>query len=307
MTPDLLIVGAGPAGVSAALWARARELEVLVLDGAPAPGGQLHAVHFHPQDLPGFETGDGPALAAIHARQLVAAGVPVRMNACVSVLEGGPGTPGHRSVRLADGERIGAPAVLIASGVRRRRLGVPGERELEGAGVSYSATRDRERLAGRRIIVVGSGDAAFENALLLAREDCDVTLLVRGEPQARAGFRARVRDEPRIRLRTGVRVTAVLGEAAVRGVHAVGPAGEEELPADGVVVKVGVKSNSEWCADAVALDAEGFVRVDAQLATSSPRVWAAGDITRPLPPSISAALGQGARAAATIAAALRES
>jgi thioredoxin reductase (NADPH) len=299
---DLLIVGAGPAGVSAALWARPLELSVLLLDGAPAPGGQLHAVHFHPADVPGFEQGDGPALAAAYARQLAAASVPLRTAAEAVALEPSAEAP---AVRLAGGERLEAAAVLVASGVRRRRLGVPGEREFEGRGVSFSATRDRVALAGRRVAVVGGGDAAFENALLLAAAGCDVTLLVRGEPHARSGFRERVAASPRVRVRTGTRVVEVRGDEAVRGLRLEGPDGAVELETDALVVKIGVVPNTEWCRQAVEVDPDGYVRVDERLATSAARVWAAGDVTRPSPPSIPVALGQGAHAVAMVRAALR--
>lgn len=307
MSLDLLIVGAGPAGVSAALWARTVELSVLLLDGAPGPGGQLHAVHFHPYDVPGFEHGDGEALARVYARQLAAANVELRAGAMASALEPSPGEGAAAAVLLRTGERLEALAVLVASGVRRRRLDVPGERELEGRGVSFSGTRDRERLAGGRVLVVGGGDAAHENALLLAAAGCDVTLLVRGRPRARAEFRARVAAEPRIRVRTGARVLEILGDDTVRGARVEDSAGAMEYVADAIVVKVGVVPNSEWCAGVLALDPEGYVRVDSRLATSARGVWAAGDITRPVPPSIPVAVGQGAQAASMVRAALRGS
>jgi thioredoxin reductase (NADPH) len=305
MSLDLLIVGAGPAGVSAALRAREIDLSVLLLDGAPAPGGQLHAMHFHPQDVPGFEQGDGAALAQAYARQLAAARVPLRSDALAVALEMGTAAGDPATVRLVTGERIEALAVLVASGVRRRRLAVPGESELEGRGVSFSATRDRERFAGRRVLVVGGGDAAHENALLLAAAGSDVTLLVRGRPRARTEFRDRVAAAPRIRVRCEARVLAILGDDAVRGALVEDADGVAECAADGVVVKAGVVPNSEWCSDVLALDPEGYVQVDAHLATSAPRVWAAGDVTRPLPPSIPVAVGQGAQAASMVRAALR--
>jgi thioredoxin reductase (NADPH) len=304
---DLVIVGAGPAGVSAALRAHELDLAVLLLDGAPEPGGQLHAMHFHPQDVPGFEQGDGAALAQAYARQLAAAGVPLRMGAPAEGLEPTRSGTGPAAVRLASGERVEALAVLVASGVRRRRLDVPGERELEGRGVSFSGTRDRERFAGGRVLVVGGGDAAYENALLLAAAGCAVTLLVRDRPRARSEFRARVAAEARIRVRSGARVLAILGDGAVRGVVVEDAAGVAECAADGVVVKAGVVPNSEWCSGALALDEQGYVRVDGRLATSAPRVWAAGDVTRAVPPSIPVAVGQGAQAASMVRAALRGS
>ena len=303
MTSELLIVGAGPAGVSAALWARALELDVTLIEGAPSPGGQLHAVHFHPPDLPGIESGDGPQIAASYARQLVSQGVPLRSEVVATALESGDA--GHApAVRLSTGERIEAQAVLVATGVRRRRLEVAGEREFEGCGVSYSATRDRDVLAGRRVAVVGGGDAALENALLLVAAGCEVVLLVRGEMRARPEFRTRVLAEPRIALREGVRVTAVLGGAWLRALRVESADGEHDVPCEAVVVKIGVLPNTEWCRGALAQDAEGFVRIDARFATSAPRIFAAGDCTRPVLPSIPVALAHGAQAAAMIRAML---
>jgi thioredoxin reductase (NADPH) len=302
---DLAVVGAGPAGISAALWARSLELDVLLVDAAPAPGGQLHAVHFHPLAVPGFEHGDGPALAAAYTRQLAASGVPWRGD-CASVSLRPPGDSGEPAeVGLTGGEPVLARAVLIATGVRRRRLGVPGERELEGRGVSFSATRDHARLAGRTVAVVGGGDAAFENALMLAAAGGFVDLLVRGEPRARSEFRERVAADRRIRVHRDARVTAIVGEGGVTGVRFEGPGGGGEIAAQGVVIKIGVLPNSEWCRDAVGTDEEGYVRVDAGLATSAIGVWAAGDITRPVPPSVPVAIGQGAQVATAIRAAIR--
>ena len=132
-----------------------------------------------------------------------------------------------------------------------------------------------------------------------------MTLLVRGRPRARAEFCARVAADRRIRVRQGARVLAILGDDAIRGAVVEDAGGVAECAADGVVVKAGVVPNTEWCSGALALDAEGYVRVGAHLATSAPRVWAAGDVTRPTPPSIPVAMGQGAQAASMVRAALR--
>jgi len=299
---ELVIVGAGPAGVAAALRARTLELDALVLEAGERPGGQLHAVHFHPHDVPGFEAGDGAVLAQDYARQLAAAAVRLRTGVRAERLDAGGGAP---AVHLAGGGRLSARAVLIASGARRRTLGVPGERELEDRGVSYSATRDRERLAGRRVVVVGGGDAAHENALLLAAAGSTVTLLVRGIARARVEFRGRVAREARIRVCEHATVLSIEGDGAVNAVRWRDGAGDHEEPVEGVVIKVGVLPGTEWCRGAIATDADGFARVGADLATSAPHVWACGDVVRPLPPSVAVAIGQGTQAVAAIRAALR--
>lgn len=305
MSPELVVVGAGPAGISAALWARSLELDVLLLDAAPTPGGQLHVVHFHPLAVPGFEQGDGPALAATCTRQLESAGVPW-LGDCVAVsLRPSASLEEPAEVACADGRGFPARAVLVASGVRRRRLEVPGERELEGRGVSFSATRDQARLAGLPVAVVGGGDAAYENALLLAAAGSEVDLFVRGEVRARSEFRERVAAEGRVRVHRSARVTAILGERFVTAVRVEHDGAAEEIATRGVVIKIGVLPNSEWCRATLETDAEGYVRTDADLATSAPGVWAAGDIVRPVPPSIPVAMGQGAQAATAIRRALR--
>jgi thioredoxin reductase (NADPH) len=301
---ELVIVGAGPAGVSAALWAKSLHLDVLLLEGGEAAGGQLFHVHFHPRELPGLEAGDGRAIAATYARQLAEGGIPVRYGVRAQSLETGPPVV----VVLAGGERIECRALLITCGARRRTLGVPGEDSFAGRGLSYSATRDRAELAGKRVAVIGGGDAAFENALLLTAAGCDVTVVARGTARARSEFQRRLAAEPRARLLEHTRVLAIEGDDRVRALRIAGagsPAGGESLPCEGVVVKVGVVPNTEWCRSALEHDAEGWLRVDGAFATSAPGVWAAGDVVRPALASVPVAAGHGALAVAAIRASLR--
>ena len=304
MSLDLLIVGAGPAGVSAGLWARELGLTATVVESASMPGGQLQHVHFSPRDVAGVRAVDGAAIASLYALQLADAGVPLigdRMAASLELRGADGEQPG---VLFTSGERLSARAVLVATGARRRRLDVPGERELEGRGVSYSATRDRLQFAGRPVVVVGGGDAAYENALILADAGCDVTLLVRRVARARPQFLARVAASPRILVRTGVTLLEVLGEGQVRGLKIADSAGERGLACTGVVIKAGVIPNSEWCRTMLAHDDAGYLKVDARHATSAPHVWAAGDVTRPMLPSIPVALSHGAETVASIREAL---
>ena len=298
--PELLIVGAGPTGVSAALWARGLSLSARLIERGESPGGQLHMVHFRPRDVAGVAAVDGPGLSRAYAEQLDAAGVDLTTGSAAAALEPGSGPRDLPAVRLADGSRIEAEAVLIATGARRRPLEVPGAAALEGHGVSYSATRDREWLAGRDVAVVGGGDAAFENALILTSVGCTVTLLSRGASRARPDFRSRIAGEPRIRLEEGIEVREVLGAERVAGLRIADARGERVLACEAVVVKIGVIPNSEWCRGVLAHEPGGWLRVDARFATSATRVWAAGDVVRPLLPSIAVAMAQGAQAVAVI-------
>jgi thioredoxin reductase (NADPH) len=298
---ELVIVGAGPAGISAALWARSHEMPALVLESEAGPGGQLLHVYFEPRDLAGMPPGDGAAIATRYQKQLADSGVTVRYGALVQSLAVAP----RLLLALVAGEEIATRALLIATGARRRRLGVPGERELEDRGVTFSATRDRERLAGHAVAVVGGGDAAAENALMLAQAGCDVTLIARGALRARPAFRERVAAEPRVRVLVHTRVVRVLGESQVTGLELQSPTGSSQLACDGVVIKVGVVPNTEWCREVLPHDEDGYLRVDAEYATGVPGVWAAGDVIRPAVLSAAVAVGQGVLAASAIRRALR--
>jgi thioredoxin reductase (NADPH) len=305
VTCELLVIGAGPAGVSAALWARSQGLDVRVIEGGSAPGGQLHHVHFHPSEVAGFPDGDGPALADAFARQLRDAAIDVRYGAEARALDPGSGGDAPPAVTLEDGERIAGLALLVATGVRRRTLGVPGEAELADRGVSYSARRDRAAFAGQDVLVVGGGDAAYENALLLTEVDCRVTIAARRTPRARREFKDRVRHVPGIDVLEGARVAAILGDDRVRAVRLEHHGEVLERRFAAVVIKVGVVPNTEWCRDRLAHDAEGFLVVDARHRCSADRVWAAGDVVRPRLLAVVVALGAAALAVADVRAVLR--
>ncbi len=291
----VLVVGGGPAGIATALWCRTLGLEARVLESAERPGGQLQRIYSMVGNYPGLR-GTGAELAAALEAQARAAELDLRCGVAAAGLD-----PERGEVALEGGGHERGDCLVLATGTRPRELGVPGEAGLLGRGVSGSATRDRARFAGRPVVVVGGGDAAFENALLLAEVGCPVTLVVRGvAPRARAEFRRRVEDSKRIELLPGTRVEAILGTDRVEAVRLAGPAGAFERPAAGVVVKIGVAPNTEWCRGAIALDQEGYPRLGPGLRASHPRVRVAGDLTHPALPSLAHAVGSGAQAAAEI-------
>ncbi len=301
MTDELLIVGSGPAGVSAALWAQTFGIRARILERAAQPGGQLHLVHFHPVEIPGIAEGTGPEIAAAFAAQLAATGIAFQAGAeAASIAADGS----EVTVTMADGSRVTANALLVATGLRRRRLGVPGETEFAGRGVTYSARLDREHLAGAEVVVVGGGDGAFENAWLLTEVGCRVTLLVRGRPSARPEFRARAASDPNITVLERAAVVALEGGQRLERVRLSHEGRTLELPARGAVIKIGMTPNAEWCTG-LDRDPDGYVVADARGRTSRARVWAAGDVVRPLLPSIAVAAGSAATAMADLRAQLR--
>jgi len=276
MSDALVVVGAGPAGIHAAILARRAGLAVRLLEAGGEPGGQLRRTWSRLTSVP-EHAGPGVDYAGVLAQRLAAADVTPENVEATGLARRGPSF----EIALAAGVAIGARAVIVATGLRPRALGVPGERELRDRGVSPSATRDRAKFSGRPVVVVGGGDAAYENALLLAAAGAIVTLAVRGRPRARDEFRKRVASERKITVLEGARVTAIRGDREVEGVELATPDGARALEAAGVFVKVGAVPNSEWCRKALDCDGEGFVKADLSRATSWKGVWAAGDVTRP--------------------------
>jgi thioredoxin reductase (NADPH) len=288
---DLVIVGGGPAGIAAALWAWDLKLRFAALDAGREPGGQLHRVYNQVADYPGVEAADGAGIARAFAEHLARHRVELRAGVAAERLDAESGAVEAGGVRLV------ARFVLLATGVRRRALGVPGEAELAGRGVCPSATRHAGEFAGRRVLVAGGGDAALEEALILA-EVCDrVTLAHRGASfRARPDFRARVAAHPRIEVLFGAELRAIVGDGRVEGVRLNRAAADETLAVEGVFVCVGVEPNSEIARGQLGLDPAGYVVTDVRGRTSADRVYAAGDVRAGSSWTIAGAVGDGASA-----------
>lgn len=295
---DALILGAGMAGISAALGLRGLGLETLLLEEALLPGGQLHEIHAAILDYPLAYGCDGARFASRVLEDARAAKL--------SILAGSPVTEISTRGRWAEreGERYTARAILIAAGLRRRALGVPGERDLLGRGVSHSANRDRTLYAGGPVVVVGGGTAAVEDALLCAELGSPVTLIHRSARfRARSDFLARARKHPSIKIVPNARVTRILGGQSVEGIEyrTKGSGTTRPLHTNAVYVRIGWEPRTELLRGQLGLDRAGYVRVKPGCPTTAPGVFAAGDVCSPRWPSIANAAGQGAVAAWEIA------
>jgi thioredoxin reductase (NADPH) len=189
---------------------------------------------------------------------------------------------------------------LIATGLKRRWLGIPGERELLGRGVSLSANRDRTVYAGKPVVVIGGGTGAVEDALLCAEVGCPVTLLNRSARfRARTDFLDRARKNSSIRIILNAEARRILGKDSVEGIdyRTKGSRVTRTLKADGVFVRIGWEPRTELLRRQLALDRAGYVRVRPGGLTAVPGVFAAGDVCSPRCPTIANAAGQGAAAA----------
>lgn len=299
---DVIIIGAGPAGLSAAFWCDELGLDTLVLEQADQIGGQLHRVYNPIENYLGIKTRNGKELLELFSRDVDAAEFDLWTGVAVDSID-----LRAKRISLRSGEVLQAISMIIATGVRPRELGIPGEKEFIGAGMIESGTRDRELFAGKDVCVIGGGDAAVENALLLGEVCATVTLVHRGKKlRARREFAERVQPNHRVTVFTESVVTRIMGDAGVEAVEIQRKGGLKpfQLAVRGVLIRIGVEPNTDLFREQIVVDEKGYVGVNSEQETSVPMVFAIGDVSNPIAPTISGATGAGATAAKVIAARL---
>lgn len=295
---DVAIVGAGMAGLGTAVWARRLGLSAVVLEAAPQEGGQLRAIQGHIVDYPGLGRLRGRTLADRLRRQAEAAGAELRLEQPVRRIDGSTRTC------QTDGGSITAGAVVLATGLSRRRLGVPGEAEFLASPLLRRPSRAPQFYRDKRVAVVGGGDRALENALLLARVAGRVYLIHRREGfRARPDFQQAIAGEPIIEplLRTEVRAMR-LGGAAPLTLELMQGDIPLALPVDTACIYIGNQPNTELLQGQVEQTESGYIVTDGTGRTSLPGIYAVGDVcTPPQFQSLVTAAGQAMAVAKQIA------
>ena len=299
---DVIIIGAGPAGLSTAFWCDELGLDALVLEQAEEVGGQLHRVYNPINNYLGLKAHDGEELLVHFTADLDDAEFDLWTQTSISSVD-----LKARRISLASGEELQSIAIVIATGVRPRELGVPGEKEFVGKGMIESGARDRDRFAGHDVCVVGGGDAAVENALLLAEVCPTVTLVHRGRKlRARREFTEQLQAKHCITVFTESVLTRIIGSDRVEAVEIQRKQGLKpfQLAVRGVLIRIGVEPNTELFREQIETDERGYLVVNSQQETNVPMIFAIGDVSNPLAPTISSATGAGATAAKVIASRL---
>ena len=301
---DVIIIGAGPAGLSAAIWCVELGLETIIFEKEAEPGGQLLRIFNPIKNYLGLETANGRELRDIFVRSYAKRKPAMRLSAEIAEMD-----PAARSIVTTSGDRFTARALIIATGVRRRRLNVPGEEKFIGKGVIDSGTNEKQKARNKRVIVVGGGDAALENTLILADFASKVYVTHRrSELTARAKFTEKALNHPNIEFRRETVVNAIKGGSKVEAVEltSVKTGKNEELAAEIVLVRIGVEPTTEILKGLIDLDSKGYILINSNCETSSPGVYAIGDAANPIAPTISTATGTGATAAKAIFGSLRD-
>lgn len=293
---DVAIIGGGPAGLTAALYASRARAKTVVFESA-LPGGQIVTTDWV-ENYPGFPDGlSGAELADLMQRQAERFGAEFRTFVSVEKIE-----PTDLDFTLtADGEQFLARTVILATGAVPKKLGVPGEAEFTGRGVSWCATCDGALFRDKTVAVIGGGDAAVEEAIFLTKFARRVHIIHRrDELRATKCIQERCFENDKIEVHWNRVVKEVRGDnGRVNGLVLSATNGDpdEVLPLEGVFIFVGVDAKSELVADLCDLDGGGFVKVDHNGLTSYPGIYAGGDVTDSELKQVVTAAAKGASAA----------
>lgn len=272
---DIIIIGSGPAGLSAAIYAQRACLDTIVIEKNGISGGQVLNT-WEVDNYPGFPGVTGFELSRQFREHANKLGARVVQDEVVQVE-----LSGNVKKVVCEEETYEARCVILASGAHHRTLEVPGEEELRGAGVSYCATCDGAFFRGRTVAVVGGGDAALEDAIFLARM-CEKVYIVHRRDKLRGAKRLQERLQAleNIEFVWNSETAAIEGNAQVEALRLrQTKTGEERrLDVDGVFIAVGIAPESELYAGQLELDEQGYIRADESGQTSVPGVFAAGDV-----------------------------
>lgn len=293
-TQKILILGSGPAGLSAALYAARADLKPLILSGIEY-GGQVSLTNIV-ENYPGFPDGvGGNEMVELFQKQAEKFGSKIVYDTATLV------DLTRRPFRVATyNDEYLTESLIIATGATPVHLDIPGEAEFTGRGVSYCATCDGWFFKDKDVIVVGGGDSALEEGLFLTRFAKSVTIVHRrDELRAGAILQERARTEPKVHFLWSTVVTDIVGDDGVKSVHLrnVDTGEETDHPIDGVFIFIGHRPNSNLFEGQLTLDERGYIVTDTSMKTNVPGVFVAGEVGDPVYRQVVTSAGMGAAAA----------
>jgi len=291
---DVLIIGGGPAGISAAVWCKRLGVECLLLEEQAQLGGQLFTIYNEIIDYPGIQVENGIEMQRKMVQHFIDMDCLYEANTKVISID-----ERSKTVKVKQQEtekEVGYTYLILATGSSQRKLGVPGEQQMIDRGEVYSASADGERLKGKRVALIGGGDRAFEGAHLLASQ-AEVYLIHRSTHfKAREQYVEKVLSDPGVKVMTDTEVTAIHGKHHVTSIDLKSKNSEcKNLSVDAVLIRLGVAPNVELIKEKVTTTQSGLIVINEVHQSSNPYIYAIGDAcTTPLFSSISSSAGQGA-------------
>lgn len=300
---DLIIIGSGPAGLSAAIYGKRAGLDLLVLESAPMSGGQI--LNTYEVDnylgMPGMNGFDMGMQFRAHADRL---GVEFREAEVTGIRD-----KGQSKIVVTGGDELEAKAVILATGAVHAHLGVPGEEELSGMGVSYCATCDGAFFKGRTVAVVGGGDVALEDAVYLART-CERVYLIHRRDELRGAMvlQEELKKLTNVEIFYNCTVEEIQGDSTVENLRVKNVKSGEvfDLNVAGVFIAVGIRPNTDLVQESLKLDPGGYIPAGEDCATEIPGLFAAGDVRKKPIRQIITAVADGANAAVAAGAFCRK-
>jgi thioredoxin reductase (NADPH) len=292
---EIIIIGGGPAGLTAGLYARRAHLETILLE-ATVPSGQT-SMAGSIENYPGFPAGiSGQELIALFAQQAKRFDLEIRQYTRAEKIEMANG----KKIVMSGDNKFSASALIIASGAKYNRLGIPGEEKFANKGVSYCATCDGTLFEDLHVAVIGGGDTAIEEALYLSNIAAEVVVIHRRDRlRAQKTLQERAFHNPKIKFVWNRVPKEIKGGELVETLilENVKEPMEEELPVSAVFIAVGQRPNADYIQGLAEVDDAGYIITDHNCSTSVPGVFAAGDVRKKTLRQISTAVGDGAVAA----------
>ena len=272
---DLVIIGSGPAGMSAAIYAKRAMLDTLLLEKEYMPGGQVIQT-YEVDNYPGLPKTNGMELSSKFAEHAKELGIETKVAEVTDIIPDGD----VKEIILKDGEKIRTKTIILATGAVHRTLGVPGEKELAGMGVSYCATCDGAFFRNKVTAVVGGGDVALEDAIFLSRM-CKKVYLIHRRDELRGAkiLQNQVKNSDKIEIIWNSVVTKIDGDNKVESIQIenVDRHVDKTLDVDGIFIAVGTKPVSELLKGRLEMDDQGYIRAGEDGITNLPGIFAGGD------------------------------
>lgn len=287
MVYDVIIVGGGPAGIAAGIYARRANKQVLILERF-APGGQLNLIG-NIENYPGFGSIDGNELSEKFYQHAIQLGIEFRYESVIGYMLGEE----IKKVTCQKNEYL-AKVIILAQGSHNKELNIPGEQKMVGRGISYCALCDGNFFKGKDVAVVGSGDAAVTDVIYLADICRRVYLLTKDHLQLVNYQESELENRENVQLLKGAESTGIIGSEKVEGLQYVTESHADSLAVEGIFVAIGRTPDTELLKGLIELDDKGFIVTDQNMHTSIAGVYACGDVRKGSLRQIATAVGDGA-------------